>query len=124
MGYHYFNKQLIDDLVVDVLKPEGLVYAPADDGGLKLSRSSTSCQGAASNPAGGFRTADVVRPAVQILVPAVGFYRHAWLWAHNPSGMLAHWNPEVACPENGPEGRGGRRLVRPPCCCLYLSAPS
>lgn len=25
MGYHYFNKGLIDDLVVDVLKPEGLV---------------------------------------------------------------------------------------------------
>ena len=28
MGYHYFNKALIDDLVVDVSKPEGLVYAP------------------------------------------------------------------------------------------------
>jgi len=27
MGYHYFNKELIDDLVVDPLKPEGLVYA-------------------------------------------------------------------------------------------------
>src|SRR6516225_5209745 len=24
MGYHYFNKALIDDLVVDPLKPEGL----------------------------------------------------------------------------------------------------
>ena len=23
MGYHYFNKELIDDLVVDVSKPEG-----------------------------------------------------------------------------------------------------
>ena len=36
MGYHYFNKELIDDLVVDALKPEGLVYAPGADGGLKL----------------------------------------------------------------------------------------
>ncbi len=26
MGYHYFNKRLIDDLVVDPRKPEGLVY--------------------------------------------------------------------------------------------------
>ena len=36
MGYHYFNKELIDDLVVDVSKPEGLVYAPPSDGRLKL----------------------------------------------------------------------------------------
>ena len=25
MGYHYFNKELVDDLVVDVSRPEGLV---------------------------------------------------------------------------------------------------
>ena len=37
MGYHYFNKALIDDMVVDPLKPEGLVYAPAANG------SSSSC---------------------------------------------------------------------------------
>ena len=36
MGYHYFNKALIDDMVVDPLKPEGLVYAPAANGELKL----------------------------------------------------------------------------------------
>ena len=36
---------------------------------------------------------------MQILVPAVGFYTlHVWLWGHNPSGMFAHWNPEVTCP--------------------------
>lgn len=38
MGYHYFNKSLIDDLVVDPLKPEGLVYAPAPDGGRGVRR--------------------------------------------------------------------------------------
>ena len=32
MGYHYFNKALIDDLVVDVSRPEGLVYAPRRTG--------------------------------------------------------------------------------------------
>jgi hypothetical protein len=28
MGYHYLKKTLINDLLVDPLKPEGLVYAP------------------------------------------------------------------------------------------------
>ena len=38
MGYHYFNKELIDDLVVYVPPPaQGLVYAPpASNGDLKL----------------------------------------------------------------------------------------
>jgi hypothetical protein len=36
MGYHYFNKKLIDDLVVDEQQPEGLVYTSGRDGKLKL----------------------------------------------------------------------------------------
>ena len=28
MGYHYFNEQLMDDLAVDLLQPEVLVYTP------------------------------------------------------------------------------------------------
>ena len=34
MGYHYFNEQLMDDLAVDLLEPEVLVYAPGPDGQL------------------------------------------------------------------------------------------
>ena len=36
MGYHYFNEQLMDDLAVDLLQPEVLVYAPGPDGQLRL----------------------------------------------------------------------------------------
>ena len=36
MGYHYFNKRLIDDLVVDPQKPEGLVYTKGVDDNLNL----------------------------------------------------------------------------------------
>ena len=32
MGYHYFNEQLMDDLAVDLLRPEALVYAPGPHG--------------------------------------------------------------------------------------------
>ena len=98
MGYHYFNKELIDDLVVDVLKPEGLVYAPQADGGLKLVAVEYVVPGAASNPPGVSEAPILFGQEMVILVPAVGFYtRHAWLWSHNPTGMLAHWSPEVSC---------------------------
>ncbi len=99
MGYHYFSKELIDDLVVDVLKPEGLVYAPGADGGLKLVAVEYVVPGLASNPPGVGEAPILFGMEMQILVPAVGFYtRHVWLWGHNPSGMFAHWNPEVTCP--------------------------
>jgi hypothetical protein len=99
MGYHYFNKQLIDDLVVDVLKPEGLVYAPAPNGGLKLVAVEYVVPGANSNPPGVSEPPSVLGREMHILVPAVGFYiMHAWVWGHNPSGMFEDWNPEVSCP--------------------------
>jgi hypothetical protein len=99
MGYHYFNKQLIDDLVVDPLQPEGLVYAPGPNGQLRLVAVEYVVPGANSNPPGVSDPPSVFGMPMHILVPAVGFYTlHAWVWGHNPSGMFAHWNPEVVCP--------------------------
>ncbi len=57
MGYHYFNKALIDDMVVDPLKPEGLVYAPAANGELKLVSVEYVVPGPGSNPPGPVRAA-------------------------------------------------------------------
>jgi hypothetical protein len=99
MGYHYFNKELIDDLVVDPLRPEGLVYAPGPDGRLQLAAVEYVVPGLASNPPGVSEPPTVFGMDMVILVPAVGFYTlHAWVWRHNPAGMFAHWNPEVVCP--------------------------
>ncbi len=99
MGYHYFNKELIDDLVVDPLKPEGLVYAPGPDGRLQLAAVEYVVPGLASNPPGVSEPPTVFGMEMVILVPAVGFYTlHAWVWSHNPAGMFAHWNPQVVCP--------------------------
>lgn len=98
MGYHYFNKELIDDLVVDPLKPEGLVYAPAPNGKLKLVAVEYVVPGLVSNPPGIAEPPTVFGMGMHILVPAVGFHTlHAWVWSHNPAGMFAHWNPEVSC---------------------------
>jgi hypothetical protein len=99
MGYHYFNKQLVDDLVVDPLKPEGLVYESGSNGRLRLVAVEYVVPGANSNPPGVSEPPSVFGMPMVILVPAVGFYTlHAWVWKHNPSGVFAHWNPRVACP--------------------------
>ena len=98
MGYHYFNKALIDDLVIDPLRPEGLVYAPGADGGLKLVAVEYVVPGPNSRPAGPAVAPTIFGMQMHILVPQVGFHTlHAWIWNHNPSGMFAHWNPDVKC---------------------------
>jgi hypothetical protein len=99
MGYHYFNKELMDDLAVDVLKPEVLVYAPAPDGQRKLVAVEWVARGPNSNPPGVSEPPSVLGMHMHILVPAVGFYiMHAWVWRPNPAGMFADWNTEVSCP--------------------------
>ena len=99
MGYHYFNKALIDDLEVDVAKPEGLVYEPGPNGQLKLVAVEYIVPGAGSNPPGVSEPPSVLGMEMHILVPAVGWYiQHVWVWKHNPAGMFQDWNPNVACP--------------------------
>jgi hypothetical protein len=99
MGYHYFNKELVDDLVVDPLKPEGLVYAPAPDGQLKLVAVEYVVPGPNSNPPGVSEPPMVFGMEMHILLTPPGFYiHHAWIWSHNRAGMFADWNPEVTCP--------------------------
>jgi hypothetical protein len=99
MGYHYFHKALIDDLVVDPQKPEGLVYTSGPEGQLKLVAVEYVVPGLGSNPPGVSEPPTVLGHEMHILVPAVGFYiQHFWVWSHNPSGMFVDWNPELTCP--------------------------
>jgi hypothetical protein len=74
MGYRYFNKQLIDDLVVDPLKPEGLVYTSGPEGQLMLVTVEYVVPGANSNPPGASVPPTVLGREMHILVPAVGFH--------------------------------------------------
>jgi len=98
MGYHFFNKALIDDLVVDEQQPEGLVYT-LQGGEYKLGAIEYVVPGAGSNPPGVSVAPTVFGRPMHILVPAVGFYiQHVWVWSHNPAGMFVDWNPELSCP--------------------------
>ena len=100
MGYHYVNEDLMADNDVDALQPEVLVYAPAPDGGLRLVAVEWVVRSAQSNPVGVSGAPSVLGMDMHILVPPPGpaFYlTHAWVWADNPAGMFADWNPEVSC---------------------------
>ena len=100
MGYHYFNAELMADNAVDALEPEVLVYAPDPDGGLELVAVEWVVRGPQSNPPGVPEAPSVLGMDMHILVPPPGpaFYlTHAWVWADNPTGMFADWNPEVRC---------------------------
>ena len=100
MGYHYFNAELMADNAVDALEPEVLVYAPDPDGGLELVAVEWVVRGPQSNPPGVSEAPSVLGMDMHILVPPPGpaFYlTHAWVWADNPAGMFADWNPDVRC---------------------------
>ena len=99
MGYHYFKQELVDDLAVDPLEPEVLVYASGPDGELRLAAVEWVVRGPTTNPPGVSEPPTVLGMEMHILVPAVGLWlKHAWIWKHNPAGMFADWNPEVSCP--------------------------
>lgn len=100
MGYHYFNARLMADNTVDPLAPEVLVYAPDGDGGLELVAVEWVVRSEHSNPPGVSVAPSVLGMDMHILVPPPGpaFYlTHAWIWAPNPAGMFADWNPNVSC---------------------------
>jgi hypothetical protein len=100
MGYHYFNAGLMADNAVDVRRPEVLVYAPTPDGELGLVAVEWVVRSAQSNPPGVSEAPSLLGMDMHILVPPPGpaFYlMHAWVWAENPSGMFADWNPDVSC---------------------------
>ena len=83
MGYHYFHPQLMQDLAVDLLEPEVLVYAPGADGELQLAAVEWVARGPNTNPTGvpaGEPAPTVLGMPMHILNPAVGFYlMHAWI---------------------------------------------
>lgn len=100
MGYHYFNAALMRDDSTDALRPEVLVYAPTADGGRRLVAVEWVVRGPQSNPPGPARVPSVLGMDMHVLAPPPGpaFYlTHAWVWAPNPDGMFADWNPRVSC---------------------------
>jgi hypothetical protein len=105
MGFHYANPAYVEDGVLDLTKPEILVYQPTRDGRLRLGAVEYFQVDADQDLA-----TDDDRPymfGVPFDGPMLGhnpqmpihYDLHVWLYRHNPAGIFAMWNPGVHCPD-------------------------
>jgi hypothetical protein len=121
MGVHAPNIDLITDPTLDPLRPELLLYAPGPNGKLRLVgveyfqaillRDLTTLEVAPRfDPAPWDPSKyEVVDPQPQLFgqsfhltPPPVAhvpwhWSLHVWIWAPNPAGMFAEWNPSLSC---------------------------
>ena len=98
MGFHWFDHDAIEDIALDPLRPEGLVYEPLPNGKMHLVAVEWIVPAEAWHAAGNEDPPSVLGEELGILNPALGWYiLHAWVWKPNPSGMFNNWNPDVDC---------------------------
>jgi hypothetical protein len=95
MGIHYVNGDLLnDDGIIEIGKPEAVMYEPRPDGSMQLvAVEYISLKGPAN--LGGHLFAFQGEPNRYGLPP---FYElHVWAWRANPTGTFADMNPDVSC---------------------------
>ena len=94
MGIHYVNGEYLNDGVIDVSKPEAVMYEPQPDGSLELIGVEYITFTGPANLEGHLFNF-VGAPNRYGLDP---FYElHVWAWRHNPSGTFTDMNPDVSC---------------------------
>lgn len=122
MGIHSANPTLIQSQALDPLRPEVLLYLPKPGGGFRLIGVEYLQPVLVRNPVTRAVTPwmaqtpwpsdfTVVTPTPQLFgqtfqgpmpghIPGMPWHwdLHVWVWANNPSGMFAQWNPAVSCP--------------------------
>lgn len=94
MGIHYVNGALIEDGLVEIGKPEAVMYEPQADGSLELvAVEYITTKGPANLDGHLFSFTNA--PNRYGLPP---FYElHVWAWRANPTGTFADMNPNVSC---------------------------
>lgn len=100
MGQHYINSALASDDVLELDKPEVLMYEPQADGSMKLVSVEYIIFESAWTGEGmpEFLGKTMARKTTVGTHEVPPFYEiHAWVWAHNPINALADWNPNVSC---------------------------
>lgn len=94
MGVHYVNSDYLKDGVIDIAKPEAIMYEPQPDGSMELiAVEYIAFKGPAALDGHLFNF--VSAPNRYGLDP---FYElHVWAWRDNPDGTFADMNPNVSC---------------------------
>lgn len=99
MGVHYVKGSLVGDGIIDVTQPEALLYDFSGPRprllGVEYVVFASDWKG--TDPPSLFgHEFHLIGDGNRYGLPP--FYElHAWIWLHNPNGMLADWNPRVAC---------------------------
>jgi hypothetical protein len=106
MGVHYGNAVLLGDGLLDVTKPEVLVFEPRN-GQLQLGAAEyvvIAEQWDANNehpPVLNGQHFHYVPAPNRAGLPA-HYELHVWAWKRNPHGTFADWNPRVSCDNYNP----------------------
>ncbi|HET7217839.1 MAG TPA: hypothetical protein VFJ02_07310 [Vicinamibacterales bacterium] len=122
MGIHSPNPPLLQSQVLDPEHPEVLLYLPKESGGFRLTGVEYIQPVLVRNTATGAvgpwlpetpwpSSYQVVTPTPQLFgqtfqgpmpghIPGMPWHwdLHVWIWANNPSGTFAQWNPSLDCP--------------------------
>jgi hypothetical protein len=121
MGIHAINQPLMGDQHVDPLRPEALLYVPTPNGGYRLTGVEyfqvVLVRNPATNVVAPWFSPDPWPASYQVVTPTPHLFgrafdgpmpghiptmpwhwdMHVWIWAHNPDGMFAEWNPALQC---------------------------
>ena len=102
MGLHFVNLPLVGDGLVDVTKPEIVLYEPGPDGRLRITGADFLVYAAdwdkthTGAPELNGQFFHYFEAPNRFGLPA--FYTlHVWAWKDNPNGTFTNWNPSVSC---------------------------
>ena len=94
MGIHYVNVDYLKDGVIDISKPEAVMYEPNADGSMTLvAVEYIAFQGPAALEGQFFN----FNPAPNRYGLDPFYELHVWAWKDNKSGTFADNNPDVSC---------------------------
>ena len=103
MGIHAINPALMADPAIDPRRPEMLLYIPDKHGKLRLvgveywKRADQVTAGDPPSLFGVTFEGPMPGHGPPGAMP-VHYDLHVWLWADNPLGLFAQFNPNLACP--------------------------
>jgi hypothetical protein len=103
MGLHFVNMNLVGDAVIDVNKPEIILYEATSSGKLRITGADFLVLADAWNAANPDGPPQLMGQLFHLFdapnrfgLPA--FYTlHVWAWKDNPNGTYVNWNPNVSC---------------------------
>jgi hypothetical protein len=98
MGIHVINPSLTNDGVVNAETPEALLYLPMENGKYRLIGVEYLLWFTPTTPTPAL-FGEVFQGPMPGHSPTMPTHwdLHVWLWANNPSGMFAQFNPSLSC---------------------------